>query len=488
MRFEVTSREKIGEHVGSSGRIGSRAKSLFRTLSEALLSLGLIVHFVSLLLRRRLTAALWIGVAVGLCVAPLGLVWIAPARPSAFAWSFALALGSGGLALAGLQFLLTGRFRRATEPFGIDLVYRLHRWAAVAALALLIAHALIIVTGYADAAGGSRPWVAGWPMVSGWLSLGLFILLVASSLGRRILGWEYDGWRRVHALLAVGATAAAIGHVLGVLWPQERAWSALLWSAYAVFWFGALLHVRVLRPWGLLRSPYRVSAVEPVGPRVWTVRMVPERGQAIAFQPGQFVWVTLRAGPFSGREHPYSLSGSAADRSSLAVTIKALGDFTATVGSIRPGERAFVDGPYGAFSPDRHPHASGWILIAGGVGIAPIMSMLRTLADRGDARPIVLVCAHGSPASRLFADELLVLERRLALTVVPVLEEAPPEWNGERGRVTVDVLRRAIASSELSTRECFLCGPVPMTDAVARSLRQLGLPARRIHVELFDMA
>lgn len=446
------------------------------------------MHFVSLPLRRRLTAALWIGVAVGLCVAPLGIVWIGPARPSAFAWSFALGLGSSGLALAGLQFLLTARFRSATAPFGIDLVYRLHRWAAVAALALLIVHSLIILIGYADAAGGSRPWTAGGSMVCGWLSLGLFILLVASSLGRRMLGWEYDGWRRVHALLAVGATGTAIGHVLGMLWPQERPWSVALWGAYAVLWFGALLHVRVFRPWGLLRSPYRVSAVESVGPRVWTVRMVPERGQAMTFEPGQFVWVTLRAGPFSGREHPYSLSGSAADRSSLAVTIKALGDFTATVGSIRPGEPAFVDGPYGAFSPDRHPHAAGWILIAGGVGIAPIMSMLRTLADRGDTRPIVLVCAHGSPASRLFADELLVLERRLPLTVVPLLEDAPPEWKGERGRVTIDVLRRAITFSDLSSRECFLCGPVPMTEAVTRGLRQLGMPARRIHVELFDMA
>ncbi len=450
--------------------------------------LRLIVHFVSLLLRRRLTAVLWIGVAVVLCVAPLAVTWIAPARPSAFVWSFALALGSGGLALAGLQFLLTGRFRRATAPFGIDLVYRLHRWSAVAALALLTGHVLIILFRYADAAGGVRPWTVGWPMVSGWLSLGLFLLLVASSLGRRMLGWEYDGWRRIHALLALGATVAAIGHVVGLVWPQERAWSALLWSGYAALWFGALLHVRVIRPWSLLRAPYRVSAVEPVGPRVWTVRLVPARGPALPFEPGQFVWVTFRAGPFSGREHPYSLSGSAADRSSLAVTIKALGDFTATVGSIRPGERAFVDGPYGVFSPDRHPDAVGWILIAGGVGIAPIMSMLRTFADRGDARPILVVCAHGSPASRLFADELLALERRLSLTVVPVLEEAPPDWKGERGRVTPDVLRRALVSSELCARECFLCGPTPMTDAVTRSLRQLGVPARQIHVELFDMA
>jgi predicted ferric reductase len=68
--------------------------------------------------------------------------------------SLALAPGSGGLALAGLQFWLTGRFRSATAPFGMDLGYRLRRWAALGALALLSVHAMIIVSGYAAAAGG----------------------------------------------------------------------------------------------------------------------------------------------------------------------------------------------------------------------------------------------------------------------------------------------------------------------------------------------
>lgn len=445
------------------------------------------MNTVSSPLRRRLAAVLGIALAVVLCAAPLLAAWIAPARPSAFGWSFALGLGSAGLALAGLQFLLTGRFRRATAPFGIDLVYLLHRWAAVAAVLLLCGHALLILLRHPAAAGGGRPWTVGWPMVSGWISLGLFLVLVVSSLGRRLLRWHYDGWRRGHALLAVGATLAGLAHVVGILWPDGRWWPAFLWIAFAAWWLGALLHVRVLRPAALRRRPYTVHAVETVGPRTWTVRLVPAAGPAVAFQPGQFAWVTFRAGPFAGREHPYSFSGSAEDRGAVSFTIKALGDFTATVGSIRPGEVAYVDGPYGAFSPDRHPTAPGWVLIAGGVGLAPMMSMLRTFADRGDSRPVLLVCAHGSEPSRLFADELEALRRRLALTVVPVLEEPPPGWTGERGRVTTALLERALGEGRRN-RVCFVCGPVPMTRAVVRSLRELGVSGRRIHVELFDMA
>ncbi len=426
-------------------------------------------------------------VAVALCAAPLVAELLEPARPGAFVWSFAVALGSAGFALAGLQFLLTGRFRRATAPFGIDLVYLVHRWAAVAALLLLGVHATILWLENPAAGGGARPWTAAGPIVAGWISLMLFVILVVSALVRRALRWEYDGWRRAHAALALAASVAGFFHVLGVVAPQGRVGTIAAWSGLGVLWLGSLLHVRLVRPWALARRPYQVTAVERVGTRTWTVRVAGKRGEVLRFQPGQFAWLTLRAGPFAGAEHPFSFSGSAEEHSELSFTIKELGDFTGTIGSVRVGETAYVDGPYGAFTPDRYPEAPGWVLIAGGVGIAPMMSILRTFADRGDRRPVLLVCANRADASRLFVAELQALERRLALTVVPVLEEPPDGWVGERGRVTVDVLRRAWPDGA-TARECFLCGPVPMTRAVSRALRELGMPGGNIHVELFDMA
>jgi len=82
------------------------------------------------------------------------------------------------------------------------------------------------------------------------------------------------------------------------------------------------------------------------------------------------------------------------------------------------------------------------VLIAGGIGITPMMSMIRTLADRGDRRPLVLLYGSRDWESVTFREELESLKTRLALTVVHVLSELPPGWTGEQGRITAEVFRR----------------------------------------------
>ena len=71
------------------------------------------------------------------------------------------------------------------------------------------------------------------------------------------------------------------------------------------------------------------------------------------------------------------------------MTIRNLGDYTSGIAKVPPGRRVFLDGPYGAFTADSAP-ADMLVLIAGGVGITPMMSIVRTFADNGDKRPVLL--------------------------------------------------------------------------------------------------
>jgi len=432
-------------------------------------------------------AALWIGIYLLLVTAPL-LVLLTGQVPAGAGlwWDFSMALGFAALAMFAVQFLLTARFRRAAAPFGIDIIYHFHRYAAVIAFGLLAAHFFILRVNYIDSLGALDPRVAPWYMSAGRAAFVLFALVIFSSLWRKPLRIDYDRWRMTHALLATLAFLAAVAHVEGVGYYTAAPWKRLLWSVYSLAWVGLIVYVRLAKPLAMQRRPWRVAEVRPEGANAWTLSLVPQGHAGMRFAPGQFAWLTLRASPLQLREHPFSFSSSAEDRDRVEFTIKALGDFTATLKTVQPGETAWLDGPYGVFSPSRYREAPGIVLIAGGVGVAPMLSMLRTAADRGEARPYTLICANNRVQDMLFGDELLRLRDRLNLTLVQVLAEAPVGWTGESGYVDQALLERRLPANR---RDCeyFLCGPKPMTDAVQQALRTLGVPLAQVHFELFDM-
>lgn len=431
---------------------------------------------------------LWILIYFALVALPLVVLTRGPVpKGGGYAWDFAMALGFGGLAMLTLQSALTARFRRATAPFGIDIIYYFHRWAAVAAVALVLGHYVILRLQYGEAIGPANPLVAAWPMTAGRGALGLFLILIISSLWRKQLGIEYDRWRAWHAVLAVSAIVLAMAHIWGVGHYTAAAWRGTVWGGYTLLWVLLVGYVRVARPAGLLRRPYVVTEIKPERGRSWTLTVRPEGHHGFPFRPGQFAWLSLGLSPFRAREHPFSISSSPANSGALQFTIKELGDFTRTIKDVKVGTVAYVDGPHGIFTTDPYAGAPGFVFIAGGIGIAPIMSMLRTLADRADPRPLRLLYGNRRWGDVVFREEIEALRSRLDLTVVFVLQEPPADWQGLRGMLSENNVRTTLAGVAAGARY-FVCGPKPMSDAVQRTLRRMGVPLHRVHCELFDMA
>lgn len=435
-----------------------------------------------------MSAAAAILAYLGMILVPL-LVLLLGERPrgGGFWWDFSLALGYAALAMMGLQFWLTARFKRATAPFGIDIIYVFHRYLASIALGFLLLHALVLVLRHPEAVGRLDPRVAPGYMSAGAAALLAFTLLVATSLGRKWLRLEYDHWRRWHGLLAVIGVICGLWHVAGsasyLLSPAKRA----LWLGLALSWLALVVEVRVLRPWRLRRRPWRMESVRREPGRSWTLSLRPERDEAFRFFPGQFAWLHLGSSPFAQHEHPFSISSSPTDPGPLQFTIKELGDFTSGIGQTRVGEIAYVDGPYGRFSTEAHPHARGFVFVAGGVGIAPVMSMLRALAARADPRPAWLFYGNRRWDRVVFRDEIEALRGRLDLHVVHVLGEPPQDWTGERGIIDLEVMRRHLPPL-LDGLHVMVCGPQPLIRLVGRSAEALGVARRHLHSEIFDLA
>lgn len=431
--------------------------------------------------------ALWCGAYLMLVGFPVALLLFGKLpRGGGFWWDFAMAAGFSGLAMMCLQFVLTARFRRAAAPFGIDIIYYFHRWAAVAALALIFSHYAIVRLKYAESLPPANPLSAPAHMTAGRISLLLFAALAATSIWRKQLRIEYDRWRLMHSIGAALAVGLGIWHIEAVGHYTAAPGKRALWLLYACTWLAILGYIRVIKPWRLSRRPYRIAEIKRERGDSWTVALKPEGNHRIEFAPGQFAWLTLGAAPFRQKEHPFSFSGSAAKTRRLEFTIKELGDFTRTVKNFKPGDSAFVDGPYGVFTPDRHPGANEFIFIAGGVGIAPIMSMLRTFADRGEARPLTLIYGNRNWDGAIFREELEALAPRLRLRAVHAIDQPPADWTGERGSITRELIER-VAGPARDGCVYFVCGPPGMTKAVTEHLRALGVPLRRIHSEHFDM-
>lgn len=113
-------------------------------------------------------------------------------------------------------------------------------------------------------------------------------------------------------------------------------------------------------------------------------------------------------------------------------------------------------------------------------------SMLLTLRDAGDTRPIWVLYAASDWSRVVFRDELTALAGVLNLRVCHVFENPGPDWHGERGYITREILERHLPSDRRGL-ECFICGPVPMMDAMETYLTDLGVPARQVHTERFQM-
>lgn len=431
--------------------------------------------------------AVWLGVYLFFVLGPLLAMLLGELPPSRNFWiELSAALGYAGLALMGLQIGITARFRFVTAPWGEDVIYHFHRNISLVALALVIVHPILIFAVQPQRLALLNTFQA--PPAARWAALSTYslIALVVMALWRVKLRLSYEWWHRTHILLAVAAVLAGVVHM--VLWgfylvdPLKRA----LWIGLAVFWLGLLVYVRVFRPLYVHRRPYRVEAVRRERGSSWTLVMQPDGHAGFRFRPGQFVWLSLWGGAFKLTQHPFSISGSAAAPGGrIEVTIRELGDHTCRIGTIAAGSRMYIDGPYGAFTSgcpsDMH------VLIAGGVGITPMMSMIRTLADEGDKRPVILMYGSRDWESITFREELDAIAPRLNLKVVHVLEKPDAGWQGETGFIDAGVLARHVPAP-YGEHEYFICGPDVMMDAVEKALAELRVPMARYHSERYSFA
>jgi predicted ferric reductase len=443
--------------------------------------------------RRRAVEHAWIigfACALGLVVT-LGM-WLRHGQLSA-------AHGPGGVptaigqlaALTGtyavlVQLLLMSRVRWIEESIGLDRLAVWHRWLGFAVLWLLSAHVVFTTVGWASS---SIPPVSvlhetGWLISHGadvlmaWAGFALFIAIAVTSVRAARRKLKRETWYFVH-LYAYLAIALSFAHqlALGSDFETDRA-ARVWWVSLYVVVFAALIAGRVVAPLLFNRKhQMRVDKVYHETPDVVSV-IVRGRGlDHVAVQPGQFfIWRFLTPRGW-WQPHPFSLSAAPA-RGRMRITVKNLGDGFADLASLRRGTRVFAEGPYGTFTTERRTQPKV-LMIAGGIGITPLRAMLDSFSPDDD---VVLCYRVATPADALFGEEMqqFAATRNVKVHVIPGTDIGDDRTD----KLGVPALRRNVP--DIRHRDCFVCGPPALINAVTRRLQTLGVPSEQIHYERFE--
>jgi ferredoxin-NADP reductase/DMSO/TMAO reductase YedYZ heme-binding membrane subunit len=344
----------------------------------------------------------------------------------------------------------------------------------------------------------------------GFASLALMAPLWATSFNAAIQKMGAVWWKRLHRLTYLAAALACYHFYLQTKADKRIPDLAIAVLAALLLWRIAIavLHrfraprkamvgfpIAKLRFW---KGELRVIGMTAETPSVRTFRLAPADGGPIpfAFRAGQFLnlMVDIDGKPVS---RSYTIASPPTRDSHIELTIKReengqVSRFLHDM--LMNGHTVEVSAPAGRFSFDplqkvnAAQDETGVLLVAGGVGITPVMSILRDLTDRRWSGNIDLVFSVRTPADIIFADELRLLTTRhpnlhVHLTIT---REVPADWSGPRGRITADMLRSLVP--DLTSRPAFICGPDAMAQAAREELVKAGVPAERIKLESFTPA
>lgn len=433
-------------------------------------------------IRGGLGRGAFVAAYSALCLLPLLIGRLAREFTADFQNELGAALGMAAYTMLLVGFFLSGRFQTVSGRAGLDGILGMHRLLGFAATAFIAAHIVVIQTADAGDAGPAA-----------FIAVVVLALVVVLARIRSKIGMRYEYWRLSHGIGALIVAVAGFAHATGDGHYASTTALKTYWGLLLALAVSSLLLVHVGRPLGRMRQPYKIVDVTPVADQTWQVGIEPAHGaDAIDFKPGQYAFLSLHRQPFMGSGHPFSFSSAPSQRPRIEFTIKENGDFTNTIGSLEPGTEVHLDGPHGYLSPARYRGPGvdhdGLVLIAGGVGIAPMISILRQGAASGRTKPVLLLYAANNDTDLAYRTEIEALKSDLDLTVRYVLSNPPDGWDGDRGYIDDTYLQTHLTMADAHNRLYFICGSTGMLDAVLAALDRTKIASPDlIHAENFSV-
>jgi NAD(P)H-flavin reductase len=230
-------------------------------------------------------------------------------------------------------------------------------------------------------------------------------------------------------------------------------------------------------PGPMVPLPFAIASKRQETADTWTLELLREGEEQMPFAPGQFTMISA----FGAGEVPISISGDPDGAGPLVHTVRDVGLATAAICRAGPGEVLEVRGPFGRPWPVAELEGADVVVIAGGIGLAPLRpAILALLARRERYGRLLLLYGGRSPEQLLYTDELEAWKAR-GLDVAVSVDSAGPEWLGHVGVVPRLVAR---AGFDAERAQALVCGPEVMMRFTVAALGQAGVPAERVYASM----
>ncbi len=382
------------------------------------------------------------------------------------------------------QLLLAGRLKALDRVFSLPALYRVHRFAAYGIALLALVHpALVLVPDDMY----MIPFQARyWPE---WVGAGLLFLVIAQAVFsrfRRVFSIRYHRWLWIHRLAGVAVVAALAVHVLYVSETFEsggppRTAVFILAGGWALLW--SWVRLQSSRVGSL---PCTVSSVTTAGKDAYAVDLALSSPRPFVYAPGQFAFFSFHSPRISKEAHPFTLSSTPTRTGALQITVRRCGDWTDRVGAVEEGDTVYIQGPFGRFTHLVETPGREIVMVAGGIGVTPMLSMLRYMKDAEDSRPVTLIWSNRAEEYLFCRRELDEMQEKLThFTWIPTFTRRQASF-GHFARVDRSLLERLLADTARSAA-VYVCGPPEMVREVCAAVRQLGFAAGSIKQEVFGL-
>ncbi|MBI1321177.1 MAG: Ni/Fe hydrogenase subunit gamma [Candidatus Hydrogenedens sp.] len=224
--------------------------------------------------------------------------------------------------------------------------------------------------------------------------------------------------------------------------------------------------------------PFRIRQRRKELADTFTLALAPDDGGGFAFQPGQFNMLYA----FGVGEIPVSISSAPDEPGEILHTIRAVGKVSAALGALKPGDMVGVRGPFGTSWPVEAAYGSDLVILAGGIGLAPLRPAIRqVIAQREKFGNVVILYGARTPEDILFRKELQSWRGHFDLNVEVTVDRVTGAWGGRVGVVT-GLIRQGGFDRLHSI--ALLCGPEVMMRYGVRALHDCGVASERIYVSM----